>query len=176
MKTVRRLIWRDVIWSVLFVSVAFLSLFFFTDFLGELEDVTKRGHPIWAAVVGALLKQPVRFYELFPITVLIGTIYAMARLAESSEFTILRTGGLGPWRALSLLLSLGLIMAAVTFFIGEYVAPYGDRQAQALKAKLRGGSTLGGTGAWLKERRRTHLPHSEAPAEGNPWIISVRRH
>ncbi|TDM06459.1 MAG: LPS export ABC transporter permease LptG [Ideonella sp. MAG2] len=91
MKTVRRLIWRDVIWSVMFVSLAFLSLFFFTDFLGELEDVTRRGYPIWAAVAGALLKQPVRFYELFPITVLIGTIYAMARLAESSEFTILRT-------------------------------------------------------------------------------------
>lgn len=153
MKTVRRLIWRDVIWSVMFVSIAFLSLFFFTDFLGELEDVGKRGYPIWAAVAGALLKQPVRFYELFPITVLIGTIYAMARLAESSEFTILRTGGLGPWRALSLLLSLGLIMAALTFVIGEYLAPYGDRQANALKAKLRGGNELGSAGAWLKEHR-----------------------
>lgn len=159
MKTVRRLIWRDVIWSVMFVSVAFLSLFFFTDFLGELEDVSKRGYPIWAAVAGALLKQPVRFYELFPITVLIGTIYAMARLAESSEFTILRTGGLGPWRALSLLLSLGLIMAALTFVIGEYVAPYGDRQANALKAKLRGANDLGGAGAWLKE----HRPASSLP-------------
>ena len=160
MRTVRRLIWRDVIWSVMFVSVAFLSLFFFTDFLGELEDVSKRGYPIWAAVAGALLKQPVRFYELFPITVLIGTIYAMARLAESSEFTILRTGGLGPWRALSLLLSLGLIMAALTFVIGEYVAPYGDRQANALKARLRGANDLGGAGAWLKE----HRPAMSAPA------------
>jgi hypothetical protein len=40
-----------------------------------------------------------RLYELGPIAVLIGTIYAMARLAQSSEFTILRTAGLGPERA-----------------------------------------------------------------------------
>lgn len=166
MKTVRRLIWRDVIWSVMFVSVAFLSLFFFTDFLGELEDVSKRGYPIWAAVAGALLKQPVRFYELFPITVLIGTIYAMARLAESSEFTILRTGGLGPWRALSLLLSLGLIMAALTFVMGEYVAPYGDRQANALKAKLRGANDLGGAGAWLKEHRPANIETAASLSPG----------
>jgi lipopolysaccharide export system permease protein len=32
--------------------------------------------------------------------VLIGTIYSLARMAQASEFTILRTGGLGPGRAL----------------------------------------------------------------------------
>ena len=31
-----------------------------------------------------------------PIAVLIGTIYALARLAQISQYTILRTGGLGP--------------------------------------------------------------------------------
>jgi lipopolysaccharide export system permease protein len=43
---------------------------------------------------------PGHLYDLFPIAVLIGTIYSMARLAQSSEFTILRTAGLGqaePW-------------------------------------------------------------------------------
>jgi lipopolysaccharide export system permease protein len=34
--------------------------------------------------------------------VLIGTIFVMARFAQSSEYTILRTSGLGPWRALAL--------------------------------------------------------------------------
>jgi lipopolysaccharide export system permease protein len=60
--------------------------------------------------------------------VLIGTIYAMARLAQSSEFTILRTGGLGPGRALRLLALLGLVFAALTFVVGDYVAPYTERR------------------------------------------------
>jgi lipopolysaccharide export system permease protein len=153
MRTVRRLLYRDVIWSVVFVAIAFLSLFFFIDFLEELENVGRQGYTVWFAVLSALLELPGRFYELFPIAVLIGSIYAMARLAQSSEFTILRTGGLGPGRALQLLLTLGVAMAVITYLVGEYVAPLGEQQASSLKARLRGGQALGRTGAWLKERR-----------------------
>lgn len=153
MKTVRALLYRDVVWSVVFVALAFMSLFFFIDFLDQLEDVGRNGFTVWAAGLSALLEQPGRFYELFPIAVLIGTIYAMARLAQSSEFTILRTGGLGPGRALSLLLSLGLAMAALTFVVGEYLAPMGEKQARELKIRLKGGEAIGRAGAWLKERR-----------------------
>ncbi len=153
MKTVRRLLYRDVVWSVVFVAVAFLSLFFFIDFLEELEGVGKRGYTVWHAGLAAMFELPGRFYELFPIAVLIGTIYAMARLAQSSEFTILRTGGLGPGRALRLLLTLGVTMGVLTFLMGEYVAPLGEQQAVALKARFRGGQALGRSGAWLKEHR-----------------------
>ena len=153
MRTVRRLLYRDVVWSVVFVAIAFLSLFFFIDFLEELEGVGKRGYTVWHAALSAGFELPGRFYELFPIAVLIGTIYAMARLAQSSEFTILRTGGLGPGRALRLLLSLGVAMGLLTYLVGEYVAPLGEQQAAALKASFRGGQALGRTGAWLKEHQ-----------------------
>ncbi|MBT9597532.1 MAG: LPS export ABC transporter permease LptG [Vitreoscilla sp.] len=153
MRTVRRLLYRDVVWSVVFVAIAFLSLFYFIDFLEELEGVGRRGFTLWHAALAALYELPGRFYELFPIAVLIGTIYAMARLAQSSEFTILRTGGLGPGKALSLLLTLGVAMGVLTFVVGEYVAPLGEQQAVNLKARFRGGQALGKTGAWLKERQ-----------------------
>jgi hypothetical protein len=82
--------------SVLFVALAFLSLFFFIDFVDELDGVGQRGRTAWHAVLAALLEVPGHLYELMPIAVLIGTIYSLARMAQSSEFTILRTGGLGP--------------------------------------------------------------------------------
>jgi lipopolysaccharide export system permease protein len=153
MKTVRNLLYRDVVWSIVFVAVAFMSLFFFIDFLDQLEGVGRNGVTVWHAALGALLSLPSRFYELFPISVLIGTIYAMARLAQSSEYTILRTGGLGPGRALRLLLNLGVWLAVVTFVSGEYLAPLGEQQAASLRARMRGGQSLGRTGAWLKEHR-----------------------
>ena len=155
MRTIRKLLYRDVIWSVVFVALAFLSLFFFIDFLDELARVDRNGYTVWLAALAALLAMPGRLYELCPIAVLIGTIYAMARLAQSSEFTILRTGGLGPERALLLLLALGAIMGAVTFVVGEYIAPLSERQAAMLKARPRGGANLGQAGAWLKEHRST---------------------
>ena len=153
MKTVRRLLYRDIVWSVVFVAVAFLSLFFFIDFVDELDSVGRNGYTLGHAALRTLLAVPGHFYELFPIAVLIGTIYAMARLAQSSEFTILRTAGLGPGRALALLALPGLVFAALTFVVGDYVAPYTEREAVALKAGVRGGLQLGSGGAWLKERR-----------------------
>lgn len=153
MRTVRRLLYGDVVGSVLFVAVAFLSLFFFIDFVDELEEVGRNGFTLWHAAASAALELPGHFYELFPIAVLIGTIYAMARLAQSSEFTILRTAGLGPGRALGLLAVLGLAFGALTFVVGEYAAPAGEQQLARLKAQLRGGIEVGRAGAWLKERR-----------------------
>jgi lipopolysaccharide export system permease protein len=155
MKTVRRLLYRDIVSSVMFVALAFLSLFFFIDFVDELEDVGRRGRTIAHAVLAALYELPGHFYELFPIAVLIGTIYALARMAQSSEFTILRTGGLGPGRALGLLAVLGAAFAALTFVIGDYAAPASERLGVDLKARFSGGVKIGGAGAWLKERRST---------------------
>lgn len=153
MKTVRALLYRDIAASVFFVALAFLSLFYFVDFVDELEGVGQRGRTTWHAALAALLELPGHLYELAPIAVLIGTIYSLARLAQSSEFTILRTGGLGPGRALRLLAVLGLAFGMATFVIGDYVAPAAEEQGVQLKARFAGALSIGGAGAWLKERR-----------------------
>ncbi len=155
MRTVRRLLYRDIVSSVLFVTLAFLSLFFFIDFVGALEDVGKRGFGVQSALLSTLLEIPSHLYELLPITVLIGTVFSLARLAQTSEFTILRTGGLGPGRALSLLAVLGLVFALLTLLTGDVLAPLSARTAASLKSSLSGGTDLGRTGAWLRDQRQT---------------------
>lgn len=155
MRTVRRLLYRDIAGSVLFVALAFLSLFFFIDVVDELEGVGERGRHAGHVVLAAFYELPSHFYELFPIAVLIGTIFSLARMAQSSEYTILRTGGLGPGRALSLLAVLGVVFGLCTFVIGDYLAPAAERQGLQLQARFSGGLKVGGAGAWLKERRST---------------------
>ena len=71
-----------------------------------------------------LLQVPSRlWHELLPICVLIGAIRALAGLAESSEFTILRTSGLGPGRALKLLMQLGWPWPCWPGPPGDIIAP-----------------------------------------------------
>jgi lipopolysaccharide export system permease protein len=156
MKTVRKLLFREVFLAVTAVTLAFVSLFFFFDFVDELQAVSSKhmiGYSVAQALVYVALMVPSHVYELLPITVLIGTIFVMARLANSSEFTILRTSGLGPWSALRLLLGMGLVFVVLTFAVGDYVAPFADKTAQLLKAKFQGRITVGKTGAWIKERQ-----------------------
>jgi lipopolysaccharide export system permease protein len=158
MKTLRRLIHREMLVTVAFVALAFLALFSFFDLVEELGDVG-RGNPanpyrLSHAALFALLWAPNRIYELMPIAVLIGSIVVMARFAQSSEFTILRTSGMGPWLALRTLLILGIVFTAFTFLLGDYVAPAATRTAQVLKARFLGSMSTSHTGAWLKEKQQ----------------------
>jgi len=154
MKTVRRLLYHDIVGSVIFVAIAFLSLFYFIDFVDELGDRSARGLSVVQTAWSAALAVPGHLYELMPISVLIGTIYSLSRMAQSSEFTILRTGGLGPGRALRLLATLGVVFGIVTFVVGDWLVPLSERQAVIVKARANG-IPVGRAGAWLKEKRRT---------------------
>jgi lipopolysaccharide export system permease protein len=167
MRTVRRLLYRDIVSSVLFVALAFLSLFFFIDFVDELADVGK-GYTAFHAALHSVLELPGHLYELVPIAVLIGTIYALSRMAQSSEFTILRTGGLAPGRALTLLAGLGVAFAIVTFAVGDYLAPLSERAATLVQARTKGGFSVGGSGAWLKDKSIT-------PQGERSYSINVER-
>jgi lipopolysaccharide export system permease protein len=151
--TVRRLLYRDIAGSVLFVAFAFLSLFYFIDFVEEIDRMNRAGAGALQAAALALMAMPGHFYELFPIAVLIGSIFSLARLAQSSEFTILRTGGLGPGRALSLLASMALVFAVLTFAIGDFAGPYFEREGDAMRARFSGETAPGRKGAWLKDHQ-----------------------
>ncbi len=159
MKTLRKLVHREVVGAVAFVTIAFLALFFFFDLVDELRWVNRSnalGYGLSMATLYVALSIPSHLYELLPITVLIGTIFVMARLAQSSEFTIMRTSGLGPGRALRTLLSLGAGFVLLTFAVGDYIAPLSDKAAQFVKAQAQGNLSTGATGAWLKEKQGDH--------------------
>jgi lipopolysaccharide export system permease protein len=156
LKTIRRLIYGEILSAVGFVTLCFLSLLFFFDFVEEIQSIGRHGaveYQLIHALTFVTLMIPSHLYELLPITVLIGTIFVMARFAKSSEYTILRTSGLGPWRALKTLLILGFGYVLLTFAVGDYLAPVAERSAQLLKARYHGRITVGHTGAWLKERQ-----------------------
>ncbi|MES3012157.1 MAG: LPS export ABC transporter permease LptG [Pseudomonadota bacterium] len=148
--------------AVAFVAAAFLSLSFFIDFIDELGDVGKNGYTVLQASVYSLLELPGHFYEVAPIAVLIGTIYTLSRMAQSSEYTILRTGGLGPGRALALLATLGLVFGVLTFVVGDYLTPLSERQATQVRAVYKGGKTLGRSGAWLKDKDHAGTPEERS--------------
>lgn len=178
MKTLRRLIYGEVLVAVGFVTLGFLGLFFFFDFVDELQGVGQNGgaYQLKHALTYVLLLIPSHLYELLPITVLIGTIFVMARLAQSSEFTILRTSGLGPFMALRNLLGLGLAFVVLTFAVGDYLSPLCDRYGQLLKSRYLGQIKVGNTGAWLRERQGDNsfaVNVTTLTPEGNPSGIRI---
>jgi lipopolysaccharide export system permease protein len=154
MHTVRRLLYREILGSTAYVTAAFLGLFFFIDLVSEIDHLGRQGVTIGYVLSLCALQMPAHIYELMPITLLIGAIYALARLAQSSEYTILRTAGLGPGRALRLLALLGLAFALFTFLVGDIIAPWSETQVSLLQASRKGNLDVERGGAWLRSSQQ----------------------
>jgi lipopolysaccharide export system permease protein len=56
MRTVRRLLYREILGSVFFVALAFLSLFYFINFVDQIEQSGRRGGGVAQAALLALLE------------------------------------------------------------------------------------------------------------------------
>lgn len=161
MKIIRNLIYKEIAKTVGLIAIGFITLFLFFDFVDELSKIGKSSpfgtgtYGLLQAIAYVLLLIPGHLYELLPVVVLIGATWVMARLAKSSEFTILRTVGLSPSQALQLILGIGAIFMALTFILGDYITPVSSRTGQLIKAKYLGKIITGQTGAWLKEKNET---------------------
>jgi lipopolysaccharide export system permease protein len=153
LRTLERYLARLIYGAVGFVLLGFLALFAFFDLIKELGDLGNGDYQLQQVFAFVLLTVPGHAYELFPIAVLIGTLYVLAQLASNSEYTVMRGSGLSPARAALVLGKIGLAFVALTFVIGEWVAPYAEEAGQ--KVKLRAMSKLIGqdlqSGLWFKD-------------------------
>jgi len=77
----------------------FLALFAFFDLIKELADLGSGEYHLPQVFTFVLLSVPAHAYELFPVVVLIGTLYVLAHLASNSEYTVMRGSGFSPARA-----------------------------------------------------------------------------
>lgn len=153
MKLYRRYLAKEISAAVLLVLVAFLALFSFFDLIGELRDVGKGDYQFRHAVAYILLRVPGRIYELMPIAVLIGALYALTTLARHSEITVLRASGLSTGRLLATLLQIAAVFGLVTLLVGELVTPAAERAARQLRLSAVGKlvSAEFRTGLWVKD-------------------------
>jgi lipopolysaccharide export system permease protein len=152
-RTLERYLARQIYAATAFVLVGFLGLFAFFDLIRELADLGKVEYHLPQVFTFVLLSLPTHAYELFPVVVLIGTLYVLAHLASNSEYTVMRASGLSPRRAAAILAKIGIAFVVLTFLIGEWVAPWSEEQAQ--KVKLRAMSSMIGqdlqSGLWFKD-------------------------
>lgn len=150
-----RYVMREIIGATVLALMALIALFSFFDFISELDDAhTETYTPLMASLFVAL-NVPGRLYELIPVALLVGGLFAWNRLALSSEFTVMRSAGLSTPRLAGWMLLLGLVLGGATLLFGEYVTPMSERAAQQLKVRATSGVVAQEfrTGLWAKDGR-----------------------
>ncbi len=150
-----RYVMREILGAALLALMALTALFSFFDFISELADAhTETYTPLMASLFVAL-NVPGRLYELVPVALLVGGLFAWNRLALASEFTVMRSSGLATPRLAGWMLVLGLVLGLSTLLFGEYVTPLSERAAQQLKVRATSGVVAQEfrTGLWAKDGR-----------------------
>lgn len=147
---------RETSAATLLVLLAFLALFSFFDLIGEMRNVAGENYQFFQALIVVTLRLPGMIYELVPIAVLIGTLYALSTLARHSEITVLRASGLATRELLNCLFRMALVFALLTFVVGELLAPVSERLAREFQARAMSRMVAQQgfeSGIWLKDGR-----------------------
>ena len=146
---------REILASSLLVLAALLALFGFFDLIRELDDVGRGSYraAIMLAYVGLML--PSHAYVLLPAAGLMGTLFALARMSEQSEITVMRASGLSLRQLATHVAGAGLVVAILTMGMGELVAPYTEDAARNIRLKATSSIVAREfrSGFWVKDDR-----------------------
>ena len=138
MRILTRYILREVTAHAL-IGVAIFTFVLFTRDLGHiLELVVRASAPLPSILELFSFTVPVALTYTLPMSVLVGILIGLSRLAADSEITAMRASGMGVWsflRALSLFVLAAWLLAMAN---GIYVAPRSQAALARLEDRLKG--------------------------------------
>ena len=126
---------REILATSFLVLLALLALFGFFDLVRELDDLGKGNYRLSAMLGYVGLMLPSHTYVLLPAAGLMGTLFALARMSEQSELTVMRASGLSLAQLALYVGGAGLVVALATVVMGELVTPFTEETAKGLRLK-----------------------------------------
>ena len=152
MKTARRYIASEIYRSTTVVTIVLVGLFMFFDMIDNLDNIDERF--TFAALIGMqALQIPTRLYDLLPIALLIGSIIALAGLAQRNELVVLRVSGVSSRNLLGMLWVATIPIMVLAFILSEGLTPYAESKTGQLNLQLLGKSSGArmNSGYWFRE-------------------------
>lgn len=153
MKILYRYLNLEFVVPIFFIMIGLIGILSFFDFLQEINDLGKGTYNLLSIFSYVVLSIPGHVYEIVPIAVLIGSMYAMGQLSESSELTVIRSSGYSIKRIAFTLSFTGLFFTLLTFAIGDLVTPLTEKRAREIKITAKDSIVTQEfrSGLWIKD-------------------------
>lgn len=126
---------REILSTSLLVLLALLALFGFFDLIRELDDLGRGNYRLTSMLGYVGLMLPSHTYVLMPAAGLMGTLFALARMSEHSELTVMRSSGLSLAQLALYVGAAGIVVGLATVVVGELVTPFTEEAAKGLRLK-----------------------------------------
>ncbi|MDX1443674.1 MAG: LPS export ABC transporter permease LptG [Gammaproteobacteria bacterium] len=152
MMIIGRYIARHVIGGTLMVALLLMALSAFLALVAQFDDF-HNNYGMVEAIQFTVLSMPQQVYELFPMSVLLGSLIGLGAMASSNELTVMRASGVSIFQLAGASLVGGLVLALLCLGLGELVAPPAEQHAKQLKAstRLNQVSYIARGGVWARD-------------------------
>ena len=153
MNILDRYIGQAVITGVASVLIIFITLYELFAFAGETDQIGQADYTMWAAIQYSLFLIPQHIYELFPLSMLLGTMLGLGWLANHNELVIIRMAGISLLRIVGSIMKTAVMLMLLAMVIGEGIAPPLHQYAteQRIKALNRQINVNTDYGLWARD-------------------------
>ena len=153
MNILDRYIGQAVITGVTSVLVIFITLYELFAFAGETDQIGHADYTMLAAIQYSLFLIPQHIYELFPLSMLLGTMLGLGWLANHNELVIIRMAGVSLLRIVGSIMKTAIMLMLLAMVIGEGIAPPLHQYAteQRIKALNRQINVNTDYGLWARD-------------------------
>jgi lipopolysaccharide export system permease protein len=135
MRILDRYIGASFLRGFLLVVCILISLFTFVELVGQLDNVGKKNYHMQDALLYVVLTLPRRFYDLMPMSALLGSIITLGLLADRGELLAMQVAGVSVQRICSSVLVTGALLMLIMVALGELVAPPLEQSARTLRLR-----------------------------------------
>jgi lipopolysaccharide export system permease protein len=144
---------RTILAYTLLVMLVLLALGALFMFIGQQDDIGVGNYTATQALLFVALNVPSYLFQLLPVSALIGALLGLGNLARGSELVVMRASGVTTARFCAWLGVAGMLLAALMFVIGEYVAPPLGQYARQMKvfAKFDEFRLAGNSATWVRD-------------------------
>ena len=176
MKIIDSHIGQVVTLAVLAVVSVLVVMFGLIGLANEAGSVGRAEYTFTAALVYTLLRIPFQLYQLFPLSVLLGTMLGLGMMATHGELVVIRSAGISIARIVFSVLKSMAVLIVIVIFIGEVIAPPAQQYAihsrlKALESKI---SLNTDYGLWARDGE-TYIHVRRVENDGRLMDISLYR-
>ncbi|MCB6184018.1 LPS export ABC transporter permease LptG [Leeia sp. TBRC 13508] len=135
--------------STLLVLGALVGLFSFIDMMYEMNALGGLAQAFGYIVI----RLPVQIYQLLPISMMLGSLFALSALVRDSEYPVIRMAGVSLGQLAMMLVKVGLLFGVITFLVGEFAVPFSDQLTKKYRIEKTADMTTTAiaNNLWLKD-------------------------
>lgn len=121
MSILSRYILKRFFFLAVFTGMASLLIFITVDLMENLDKFISTQTPAPVIIRYYLLYMPQILYLIFPVILLLTTIFSLGGMVRTSEITAIKAAGISPGRIMRLIGGVGILVSLLVFFMGETI-------------------------------------------------------